>query len=307
MFWDFHGVTVLGNSTSPALRKRWAQSFAALPPGYGAPDIVCHLEIVDVVPTVPSGLAQFRQGELLSYHLDGSRAIAHFPRFGQLVLDLARGETEGRIVAAGLHDIAAFEDLLAIALSPHLRRNGLFLLHAFAAVHPDSGRAILLVGEIGAGKTTTGMALLDSGWGLLSNDSPIVSASADVLSYPGLLAAYPDTLTRFESTSQLAADASNAKVIFAAEQVWPQAWMECAPPGAICFPQIEDREKHLIEPLSSINALRHILPHAVEQWDREMMAEHLRVLRELVEAAPAFRLRLGPDVLSLPEQLAQLL
>ncbi len=305
MIWDFHGVTVLGNSTSPALRKRWAQSFAALPPGDGAPDIVCQLEIVDRVPTAPSGPAQFRQGELLSYHLDGSRAIAHFPRFGQLVLDLARGETEGRIVAAGLHDAAAFEDLLAIALSPHLRRNGLFLLHAFAAV--NSGRAILLVGEIGAGKTTTGMALLDSSWGLLSNDSPIVSASTEVLSYPGLLAAYSDTLTRFESTSHLAADASNSKVIFAAEQVWPQAWMERAPLGAICFPQIEDRDKHLIESLSSADALRHILPHAVEQWDREMMAEHLRVLRELVEAAPSYRLRLGPDVLSLPGQLAQLL
>ena len=105
----------------------------------------------------------------------------------------------------------------------------------------------------------------------------------------------------------MAANASNSKVIFAAEQIWPQAWMERAPAGAICFPQIEDRDKHLIESLSSAATLRHILPHAVEQWDREMMAEHLRVLRELVEAAPSYRLRLGPDVLSLPEQLAQLL
>lgn len=37
---------------------------------------------------------------------------------------------------------------------------------------------MLLVGGIGAGKTTTGLSLLNAGWQLLSNDSPVVVGTA---------------------------------------------------------------------------------------------------------------------------------
>ncbi len=54
-------------------------------------------------------------------------------------------------------------------------------------------------------------------------------------------------------------------------------------------------------------ALRLLLPHAVEQWDREMIGRHLLLLRKMVEKTPAYTLRLGPDVLAIPEVLAKVM
>jgi hypothetical protein len=132
-----------------------------------------------------------------------------------------------------------------------------------------------------------------------------------VLSYPGVLAAYGDTFGRFETTSHLANSApekkGRAKITIEAEAVWPGIWLDEAPAGAIFFPQIEERADHALEALSSPEALRRLLPHAVEQWDRAMIPGHLGLLRKLVEQTPAYVLRLGPDVLAIPDVLASVM
>lgn len=329
MLWNFHDLTIKGKTNDSALRERWQQAFASRPASTAEADVSCALDIVSDVPPRPSGDAKFRQGDLLEYFVDTQTqiAIAHFPRFGQLRLDLRNGTTQGRIVAAALNTYGVFEDLVAIALSPHLRRRGMFLIHAFAAVKPhrphprplsseergairDSAGAALLVGDIGAGKTTTGLALLNAGWQLLSNDSPIINETAEVLSYPGLLAAYPETFARFDATARLSetpSDAERKKITVAAESIWPDVWCERAGAGAIFFPQIEARTDHALEQISAPEALRRLLPHAVEQWDREMIPDHLRILRQLVETIPAFVLRLGPNVHAIPVLLADVL
>lgn len=317
MRWNFHGLTLVGQTNHIELGERWQASFASLPTRHphGQPrasneggDLRFELNLASEVPPAPPGQPRFRQGDLLAYYLDpsGQNVIAHFPRFGRLTLDLAKGVTSGEIVLAALTTYGVLEDLIAIGLSPHLRRQGMFLIHAFAAVR--DARAILVVGSIGAGKTTTGMSLLNAGWKLLSNDSPILNADAEVLHYPGLLAAYPETFARFPATAHWASTriqstAGRKKLTVAAEDIWPEVWGDQAPAGAIVFPQIENRAEHAIEALAPPEALRRLLPHAVEQWDTAMMPEHLRVLRLLVERTPAYLLRLGPDVLAIPAVL----
>jgi len=288
------------------LGERWAATFAARPAADGAPDLHVMLDQVDNVPPAPPGEPHFQQGDLLAYYLDGpDHATAHFPRYGQVRLNLSTGSSEGALTEAALAAHGVFEDLLAISLSPHLRRRGLFLLHAFAACPPEGGGAALIVGDIGVGKTTTGLALLHAGWKLLSNDSPMVAEAAGgvrVLAYPGLLSAYPDTLARFPELAALnTAPAVREKVLFAAEAAYPDVWAEAAPARAIIFPQVEPRPDHALEPLPPARALRLILPHAIEQWDRAMIPGHLRLLNRLVQAAPAYRLRLGPDTTTLPD------
>lgn len=306
MRWDLHGVTIAGRSNNADLRRLWQQSFASCPPGSGKADVRFSLDVVPALPAAPAGEPQYQQGDLLAYTVHGDQAIAHFPRYGQLVLELSGGETRGRIGIGALQTYGVLEDLIAIGLSPHLRRRGLFLLHAFAAAH--RARAVLLVGDMGAGKTTTGMALLHAGWKLLSNDSPIIAENGPVLSYPGLLAAYADTFARFPGTADVAdARQERRKHTVAAEAIWPGVWQERAPAGAICFPSIGSGKGHALEPLSAPQTLRRLLPHAVEQWDRDMIPAHLAVLRRLVESAPGYVLRLGPDVQAIPQFLADAL
>jgi hypothetical protein len=299
---------------------------------------------------------------LLAYYVNGSQVTAYFPRFGQLHLDLSCGVTTGVITPNALATYGVFEDLIAIGLSPHFRRRGRFLIHAFAAViptpalprsqttrtgegvdspplsrssataeHPEGGAlhgpgvGVLLVGDIGAGKTTTGLALLHAGWKLLSNDSPILTqtqtptyrrgmprlyisnsdSTLHVLSYPGLLSAYPDTLARFPELAGIAPPTeTRQKTLFAAESIYPDVWVESAPPAGIFFPQVESRADHALERLPAPEALRLILPHAIEQWDREMIPAHLALLNQLVQSVPAYRLRLGPDSSTIPAVIA---
>ena len=298
MRWNLHGTAIGGHSNDPTLRQRWQAAFASLAPASGAAEIRLSLDVVATQPATPQGEPQFRQGDLLHYYVNGNRVTAHFPRHGQIQMDLDAAESHGRLTAEALARYGLLEDFIAIALSPHLRRRGMFLLHAFAAA--QDGRALLLVGNTGAGKTTTGMALLQAGWRLLSNDSPIVDESARLLSYPGLLAAYPDTMLHFAATRHLApAAGQDGKIQVAGETLWPGVWLAQARPRAICFPQIDPLGGHRLLPLPAPETLRRLLPHAVEQWDTSMIPAHLAALRRLAESATGYELRLGPDVESI--------
>lgn len=302
MRWDLHGLTVAGESSDADLRRRWQASFASRPAGAGEPDVTVSLNVVPALPPAPAGEPQFRQGDLLAYYVEGEQVTVHFPRYGRLDIDLQNAFTGGEVVKAALDTYGVLEDLVAMAISPHLRRRGRYLIHAFAAVH--EGQAVLLVGDVGAGKTTTGMALLNAGWRLLSNDSPILDETGAVLSYPGLLTAYPDTLARFPDAAHLAQDAADRrKVSVNAEEIWPGVWAERASARAIFFPRIDAHKGHALQRLSAPETLRRLLPHSVEQWDRATIPAHLATLRRLVETAPGYELCLGPDVLQLADFL----
>ncbi|MCB8978275.1 MAG: hypothetical protein H6657_12700 [Ardenticatenaceae bacterium] len=303
--WQFHDLIIEGNADDATLWQGWLESFSSLPVVTAVPYLTITFQTVATVPAPPNRPPDFQQGDLLHYFVDGDQVIAHFPRYGQLHLNLAEGWTRGQVVPAAGQTYAILEDLIAISLSPHLRRRQKFLLHAFAAAL--DGQAVLLVGGIGAGKTTTGLSLLNAGWQLLSNDSPIVMGNGRIQQYPGVLAAYPESFAHFPTLAHLAESAAGGngrqKITVTAESVWPDVWLREAPVRAICFPQIESRDDHALTPLAKLAALARLLPHAVEQWDKVMIPAHLNILRQLVDAAPAFSLHLGPDVVSIPETI----
>lgn len=303
--WQFHDLIIEGNADDATLWQGWLESFGSLAVRTAVPHLTITFKTVKTVPPPPNRAPDFQQGDLLHYFVDGDQVIAHFPRYGQLHLNLAEGWTRGQVVPAAGQTYAILEDLIAISLSPHLRRRGKFLLHAFAAAL--DGQAVLLVGGIGAGKTTTGLSLLNAGWQLLSNDSPAVVGNGRIQQYPGVLAAYPESFAHFGAMAHLADGVGGGngrrKLSVTAESLWPNVWLTEAPVRAICFPKIESRPDHALISLAKPAALARLLPHAVEQWDKAMIPAHLRILRQLVDAAPAFTLHLGPDVVSIPETI----
>jgi hypothetical protein len=310
MRWQFHDLIIEGNADDATLWQGWRQSFGSLRESTAVPHLTLTLQTVTTVPAPPSRPPDFQQRDLLHYFVEGDQVIAHFPRYGQLHLNLAGGWTRGQVVPAAGQTYAILEDLIAIGLSPHLRRRGKFLLHAFAAAF--EGQAVLLVGGIGAGKTTTGLSLLNAGWQLLSNDSPVVVGNGRIQQYPGVLAAYPESFAHFATMAHLVGEVEGEgngrrKLSVTAESVWPNIWLAEAPVRAICFPQIENRPDHALTSLAKPAALARLLPHAVEQWDKPMIPDHLRILRQMVEAAPAYMLHLAPDVVSIPQTVLTLL
>ncbi|MEP7198224.1 MAG: hypothetical protein ABI874_00290 [Chloroflexota bacterium] len=353
MLIDLHGVIIACETSDETIQQRWAQSFSSRPQVADcAPDITFTLRLAPCVPAAPDAPPIFTQGDLLSVHqlptneptnhpstlLRTSLTIVHFPRFGQLRIALDESHVAGELVVAALDTYGVFEDVVAMGLTALLRRRHLFLIHAFAAAFPDpthpepvegrgrsgGGRALLLVGDIGSGKTTTGLSLLRAGWKLLSNDSPLLSDTGQgtsgkgvvAFAYPGLLSAYDDTLNRFNelalllrSPAPMLPSAENArhKIIFAAESVYPDVWIESAPVGAMVFPRVAHLPTHRVTRLSQADALRRLLPHAIDRWDTALIPEHLALLKTLVANAPAYQLELGENVETLPDVLGELL
>jgi hypothetical protein len=304
MRWLLHDLIIEGTTNDATLEDRWRESCCPLTIAEGTPDLRFHIDLVNTVPTPPEVEPLFVQQDLFSYYIWKSRIHIHFPGFGHLVLDLEEGVTRGAVVPFSLATHGLLEDIVASGLSPHLRRRGLFMIHAFAA--SKDGHFALLVGDIGAGKTTTGIALIDSGWKLMSNDSPIIALDGRALSYPGYVAAYPDTLAMFESTRKLIEEVEDnkQKIEFSAGDLWPNVWQHESTSGVILFPQIQDVGQHVLEPLSKAEALGRLLPHTIDSWDEKMQESHLKAMEELVEASEAYLLRLGRDSKSLPDIIA---
>lgn len=310
MRFDLHGLVLNVDSDDALVRERMEETFASRPAPQNTErdaDICFQLDLCRDVPPTPPGTPAYAERDLIHYYISPPVVTAHFPRYGQLRIHLERATIDGEIVPAAITTYGVLEDLVAIGLSPLLRRRGKFLIHAFAAA--KDGRAALLAGSIGAGKTTTGIALVRAGWRLLSNDSPLIDAeTTKILSYPGLLSAYPATLRRFPELRALGANTpERRKVTFAAESVYKNVWSESAVPGVILLPRVEPITEHRVERLSAPEALRLLLPHAIERWDTEMIPQHLALLNRVVAQTPAYQLFLAPNTDTLPELIGRLL
>jgi hypothetical protein len=319
---DLHGLGLEFTTDSDELAARWRALGESWPVAGSAeaPALRVDFRRVAEPPEPPPGPPAFAQEAHLRYYLAGTAVVAYFPRYARIDIDLARANVQGALAPAALTAGGVFEDLVAIALGPFLRRRGLFPVHAFAAAH--AGRALLLVGERGSGKTTTGLSLLRAGWRLLANDAPLLAHAAppastpdderpagiDVLAYPGLLSAHPDALARFPELAPLvpAGHPPERKLAFSAESLFPGSWLERAPAAAVCFPRVTAGPPHALARMPAPEALRRLLPNAIDRWDTATIAGHLAALGALVQAAPAYELRLGPRVEELPERLAAL-
>lgn len=309
MRWNFHGLSIEGTTNQEDVRERWRASFSPLPESTAVPDIRFELDVVDTLPDEPAAEAISHPDDSLTYHTDGQETIAYLPHCGQLRFDLALGTTHGHIVPTALHTHGILEDIIAAGLSPHLRRRELFVLDAFAAVKDEY--AVLLIGNEDTTRTTVGLSLIDAGWQLLSITSPLLSEEGQVLSFPSLLTAPPDTYTRFNGFSDLAnraaREVTSHSVVVSPEAIWSNVWTERGSIRSFFFLRFEERDRPAVETMRTPEALRRLVPHAIEQWDRDMVPKHLRLLRRTIDLAPSYRLRIGSDVSAIPALLASAL
>jgi hypothetical protein len=169
---------------------------------------------------------------------------------------------------------------------------------------------------MGAGKTTTGLALLQAGWKLLSNDSPLLTLQDNrvfVLAYPGRLSVFDDSLARFVSlrrfiptpSQALNSDSERVKRVFRPEEAFPDPWATVGPAGGVFFPQVvPGLTQSFLEPLPPAAAVLALVPQAIEGWDRAMIGQNLQLLTRLAEQAPCYTLKLAPQVTELPGLIA---
>ena len=296
---------------SRRLIRQWQPFYQKDAPDEAA--IKIKLSVVDKAPAAPD-MPMVSAGPDVTYFRQGDMLVVLFPGWGSLRVNLASERILGIMARAAINAYGIFEEMILIALAPLLRRRGYYTVHAFAAAM--AGRAILILGDTGAGKTTTGISLLANGAQLVANDTPLLRMTAGekpaLHAYPGLLSAYPDSLARFPQLEHLRIAGlrldGSAKISFAADAVWPEIWACCAQPAALVFPQITSgiRQSHL-RAMTSLEALRRLISQSIEDWDIETIPSHLQALSQLVQEVPAYQLYLAPDIHQLPNLLLPLL
>ncbi len=292
------------------LRKQWTpfatNDFGPKSGGARHQRIQMHLSTVFSAPPPPD-IPPVSIGPTMTYYRTGNCLTAYIPHWGRFDVNLETSVVTGTITQACIDTYGVFEDMIIVALAPLLRRRGFYTIHAFAAAVDD--KAAVLIGDIGAGKSTTGISLLCQGARLISNDSPLLCVNEQsgvrLYAYPGMLSTYPDTLSWFPSLSGVVDRATHMdgseKLSFALDDAWSDKWAMVSSPGALFFPIITPGPKaSSIEPLSGFQALQRLVSQSIENWDYETIPANLRALRSLVDSAPAFELRLAPDIQRIP-------
>ena len=312
-----HHLLLSLETSSPRIQDEWSQHFSPflLSPdeeeAKREPDFTLDFSLQPSLSPPPAGHPAYRQPDLAVYET-GDRFVIWQPQLGRLSVDPRTRCVTGEISTAALDLYGAFEDLNAVALAPLLRRRGWVLAHAFAAAR--DGRGLLLVGDNGSGKTTTGLALLADGWKLLSNDAALLGRCGGQVvagAFPGRLSVHPEALQLVPSLNfpgeGLAVARPGWKLCVPAESLFAGVWETQAPVRAICLLSLAPgATEHTVDLLPPARAYGRLLAHSIDRWDREMLDFQMDLWVDLVQQAPVYSLDLGPDVSALPALLQKL-
>jgi hypothetical protein len=232
---------------------------------------------------------------------DGVRALCK-PRSGCVSLSTMESEPLNLFLASHL--------VLTILLVEIFRRRGWYSLHA--AGFSENGRAILIPGTSGVGKSTLSIALLRAQFDYLSDDMVFLGRRADGLVVRGLVedVDVSDQTIRFfpELDFLLRSPKTDgfAKRQVRAEKVYGTKVVAEAHPKAIILPRISGKESSVITQIESDEALLEIVPNVLLTEEHTCQG-HLGVLAELVKKTVCYRLDTGQDFSRIPVLLRELM
>ncbi|HEX6745811.1 MAG TPA: hypothetical protein VF092_00750 [Longimicrobium sp.] len=163
------------------------------------------------------------------------------------------------------------------------------LVHSAAVVAPGGG-AWLLPGDSHAGKSTTSVNLIESGWRFVSDDNVVLFRDGD-----GRICAegWPRRFHLDEGWEDGSPLHRRGEVD--PHQRWPGRWQRTAPLAGFLFPRVDAHLPTRLSPITGSEALGGLMRQS--PWllaDRAVAAEVLGFLRAACER-PAYALRLGLD------------
>lgn len=244
----------------------------------------------------------------------------YFPECDELYLDyggrvrvLCR-PAEGRCILSLLQPELdqlwlATHPLFTIPLIEMLKRRSKFNVHA--AAFARNGRALLLPGTTGAGKSTLTVCLLRAGLDFLGDDMAFLEDSIPlrVLAFPENIDITETTATFFAELKELTQKPLRpgwpkheiqSTDFFASRIAW------CTEPSAVVFPQIGNVAESSLTPISSDEAFQALAPNVL-LTEMQSSKAHFAALARLANDVPCYRLRTGRDFDHIPHLLGELL
>ena len=197
-----------------------------------------------------------------------------------------------------------------------LRRVGWHHVHGGIAIDP-TGKGWLIVGDSGAGKSTTTALLAASGWRVGNDDIVFLGEAGKARDRVVVAAAHTPIALREDMGRRLGAkqDAlpARGKMIY-----WPEdlggRWIDRVEPDVIMFvsarPGGESERSRVTraETMTSPEATaRLVRASAWVMLEPHLAQNHLELLARLARQARSFRVRLAEDLFTSPERLQELI
>jgi hypothetical protein len=310
---SLHGVTLAWSCEGLAIDPL-AETLAMVEPAAANGDQTLHFTLRPADPSAaedpraegwePSffhGIVQaYRRGDAFLLHDRASRVL--LPAVGPIEAAVAPPEREVEPGSAGA--------MLQIAVALGLRRFGLYHLHA-AALRDEAGRAMLVVGGSGAGKTSTTLALLEAGASWLGDDALFLAASAGsvrVAAFPRAFHLGPATIAAFPRLAPLtgAPGGRGTKRPLEPRLAWPGRQLTEVAPAAgrtlAIFPTVTGAEVTEIVPMARADAFGLLLASSAALVLPGLPGReaNLGLLQGLLAVSRCHELRLGRDALADP-------
>jgi len=274
-------------------------------------DVTVRIRCGATPPLLPTGLTVFDIGFGGTCQTDD---LSYFIKFDRSMIIFTGRTSEVDLWVDQPYDVSSpnVTQLISHALSPALRRCGIFEIHSAGVIPPGHDKAIMFAGPSGSGKSTLTSQLARSGWRYLSDDILLLQNLENEIRVGPLRRFFALTGETLEAV-KLSQTVRRESTGFWKARITPHEHFDSAPieeatVGSIIFPNItrEQRSSLLrVTPAETMTRLLRLCPWA--SYDKPTSAEHLSILARLSNSDSAFVLNAGTDVLNEPQLTAELI
>jgi hypothetical protein len=294
--YDLHGLGLAVDGAAADALDRRLRAF----PRAARADL--HLHYVAEAPPAPAGPSR-------SVYEAGGSDVRHHPDDDVLTAtlagvhlhaDLRRGVTHIACQDfSGRSRYVASNPFATLALMEMLKRRGTYFLHA--ACLAKEGRAVVIAGQAGAGKSTLALALARHGLDYLGDDMVFLRAEAGTVRALGFSDAIGITANTAQWLPELAELARREpepgypKYLGRVEDHFAARVVTEAAPRAIVFPQIVPGDDSRLEPLAGNEAWLRLVPDVLLTEPASTQA-HLNTIAALTRQAESHTLYSSRDL-----------
>ena len=274
-------------------------------------DVTVRISCGATPPSLPTDLTGFDIGFGGTCHTDNS---SYYVKFDRSLIVFTDRTSEVDLWVDHPCDVSSAKvtQLISHALSPALRRCGVFEIHSAGVVPPGHDRAVMFAGPSGSGKSTLTSQLARSGWRYLSDDVLLLQNCGNEISVGPLrrfFALTSETIAAVKLSKIVPKETSGPwKARITPHEHFDSAPIEEAKVGSIIFPNImrEPRSSlRRVTPAKTMTRLLRLCPWA--SYDKPTSSEHLSTLAHLSNSAAAFVLNAGTDILNEPQLTTELI
>lgn len=319
--WDVHGLVVRVACQSPSQMQRVEtvlRPFAVVACAEPAAHINIAYADEPLPPAAESSLRKTWSGVLpsglsASCYSNNANSLRRFDLHDLATVSTDLVARRAQILLKPSADHCLVFGAFTPTLCHLLAQVGHYVIHSACLVAPD-GKAMLLCGQSGAGKTTTTLALALAGWKMLSDDTSFlaVSDSPKLWGLPRPFKVHRNTLDLLPQLTKLPSSpatlADEVAIDFA--HLAPPSTRQL-PAGAVIFLQKRNAAEHQIAAISPLAAVAQLASQNVRAGDDAAATgpagQAFAAMTSLVRHTRTLTLSVGPDLSTLPRALEKAL